>query len=59
MRSWAVRSCGVCGRFRSANRKVSHDGHTHVGSDAHGNHVFCHLLTNANAGVITLGNDDG
>ena len=60
MQLCSVRSCGVC-RPRPS-RKVggrAHDGHAQVRPDAHGDHVLCHLLAEADAGVVALGHDVG
>ena len=44
-------------RVRLEIRWRPDDGHAHVGSDAHGNHVFGDLFAESNARVIVLGND--
>ena len=60
MQSWAVRSCGFFGRRppREVRRRAD-DGHAQVRADAHGDHVLRHLLAEANAGVVALGDDVG
>ena len=60
MQLWAVRSCGVFGggRLREIGRRAD-DRHAHVRADAHGDHVLGHLLAEANAGVVALGDDVG
>ena len=60
MQVWPVRSCGVL-RLRPLGEvgRRADDRHAHVRPDAHGDHVLGHLLAEAHAGVVALGDDVG